>query len=68
MSDLNKEEEFTGKVRQLHDEIRRVKCTIKEVQERHKEVERVNQEQHLILLAMEERSRRLQALITTKTR
>ena len=63
MTDLNKDEEFQTKLRQVNDEVRRVKHSLKETQDRQKELDRVNQEQHLVLLAMEERSRKLQTLI-----
>ena len=68
MTDLDKDEEFQTKLRQVNDEVRRVKHSLKETQERQKELDRVNQEQHLVLLAMEERSRKLQTLIQQKTR
>ena len=68
MTDLNKDEEFQTKLRSVNDEVRRVKQNLKDTQERQKELERVNQEQHLVLLAMEERSRKLQTLIQQKTR
>ncbi len=58
MSDLNKEADFTQKLRALHDEQRRVKQSIRDLAELQKETERVNQEQHLLLLALEDRSRR----------
>ena len=68
MTDLNKDEEFQTKLRSVNDEVRRVKQNLKDTQERQKELERVNQEQHLVLLAMEERSRKMQTLIQQKTR
>jgi uncharacterized phage infection (PIP) family protein YhgE len=68
MTDLNKDEEFQTKLRSVNDEVRRVKQNLKETQDRQKEIDRVNQEQHLVLMAMEERSRKLQTLIQQKTR
>ena len=68
MTDLNKDEEFQTKLRSVNDEVRRVKQNLKETQDRQKDIDRVNQEQHLVLMAMEERSRKLQTLIQQKTR
>ena len=50
-------------MRALNEEIRKLKLSIRDTQDRHKEVDRVNQEQHLLLLTMEERSRKLHNLI-----
>ena len=44
MTDLNKDEEFQTKLRSVNDEVRRVKQSLKETQDRQKELDRVNQE------------------------
>jgi hypothetical protein len=42
MNDLNKEEEFQVKIRAMNDEIRRTKASIKEMQDKQKEIEKTN--------------------------
>ena len=44
MNDLNKDEEFQVKLRMMNDEIRRTKVSIKEIQEKQKEIEKSNAE------------------------
>ncbi len=44
MNDLNKDEEFQVKVRMMNDEIRKTKVSIKEMQEKQKEIEKSNTE------------------------
>ena len=66
MNDLNKEEEFQAKLRAMNDEIRRTKTSIKDMQEKQKEIEKSNTDQFRFLLDQEDRCRRLQVAIKSK--
>lgn len=63
LSDLSKEDEIKEKVRAINDEARRAKAAIKEASDQAKELDRHNKEQHRYIMDMDDRCRKLQALL-----
>lgn len=64
--EITGDDEFAIKLRQINDEIRRTKVSVRETQERHKELDKANQEQHRAIVDTEERARRLAQAIAAK--
>ena len=63
MLEINNDEEHLVKLRQLNDEIRKTKVCIRETQDKHKDLEKANQEQHRSIVDMDERCRKLVSAI-----
>ncbi len=63
MSELAKEAEYESKLRAIVEETKSVKRATKETQDKLKEVERTNQDQHRAIIDCDERARKIQAMI-----
>jgi chromosome segregation ATPase len=66
MTEINKEEECQAKLRAINDEVRKAKANARTAQDKQKELDRANQEQHRAIMDMEDRCRRLTQLIAQK--
>ena len=68
MQDLNKEEELQQQLSQINMQMRQVKVDTRQIQEQYKEVDKNIQEEHKVIYDLEERYRKINALITLRKR
>eukprot|EP00347_Sterkiella_histriomuscorum_P001895 403370257 len=68
MQDLNKEEELQQQLSHTNMQIRQVKLDTRQIQEQYKEIDKSIQEEHKIIYDLEERYRKINALIAIKKR